>query len=773
MLTPKVIKVEARQFPVTLHFEKRTPEDYIASAFRKTCRIHETLPPGAILVFVTGQNEVRQLMAKLKKRYPVVYETAKNGEVLVKGTKEWKERKVEAAKSIRLEDFKEELNGDDDVEDEENGLMDGDDMNERGAAEAFDDYEEFENGDGDLEDGKVENTVGPPPADCEPLYCLPLYSLLSMGKQRRVFDETPAGMRLCVISTNVAETSLTIPGVKYVIDGGFEKRRLYDSITGVSRFAVCRISQASADQRAGRAGRIAAGHAYRLYSSAVFQDLVKFADPEILTKPADQLVLHLKSMNIVKVVNFPFPSAPDEKMLEAAEQRLCRLGALSESTINGKTEARITKLGKTLAVFPLAPPYAKFIAMADQHNLMSHAILLISLLSVREPLIPVASLRGATPEETKELMKNVLKERRRWCSQSAARRLGDLKVLMHAASVAEQVKYNPQECEKVGLRVKALVEARKLRQQLTNIVNASSKKASAVTIDPNLPPPTDQQAQLLRQMVVASFADRIARRVDRSIGQEEVQKGAYETTLIKEHVFIDPCSVLFTEEPEFVIFQEIVQVNEKKLLTSVCSVDKEWLSRLAESYCHFGDQDKNQEPKYDEVKDCVVKSVKVTFGPMEWELPVENRIVPHDILMYRWFAVFLLDGLVFEKLKEFVPKLLAPPTTMVKSWAKLQKRTESLLNRLIEKEVCIFYSHNSWASCPTKWAIAPCKRQLRPCQWAKRPFAWGYRPFGGRLAHSVGDSPQWQSARSPLVHPFVFCGPTFLPIRSQYIEYNQ
>uniref|UniRef100_A0A1I7UR85 RNA helicase n=1 Tax=Caenorhabditis tropicalis TaxID=1561998 RepID=A0A1I7UR85_9PELO len=680
LLTPKVIKVDARQFPVSVHFEKRTPEDYLSSAFRKTCRIHETLPPGAILVFVTGQNEVRQLITKLKRRYPVVYEIDKSGEVLVKGTKEWKEKKAEAAKNIKLEDFKEE-----EGEKEEEDLEDVDDVNERGAAEAFDDYEELENGDGD--EGNVEAMIGAPPADCEPLYCLPLYSLLSMGKQRRVFDETPAGMRLCVISTNVAETSLTIPGVKYIIDGGFEKRRLYDSVTGVSRFAVCRISQASADQRAGRAGRISAGHAYRLYSSAVYQDCVKFADPEILSKPADQLVLHLKSMNIVKVVNFPFPSAPDEKMLEAAEKRLCQLGALSETTSNGKTVSRITKLGKTLAVFPLAPSYAKFIAMADQHDLMNHAILLISLLSVREPLIPVASLRGSTPEETKELMKNVLKERRRWCTQTGARRLGDLKVLMHAATVAEKVKYNARECEKVGLRVKALVEARKLRQQLTNIVNASCKKEQVAAMDTDLPPPTDQQAQLLRQMVVASFADRLARRVDRSLGQEVVEKGAYETTLIKEHVFIDPCSVLFTEEPEFVTYQELVQVNEKKLMTSVCAVDKEWISRLAESYCRFGELDKNQEPIWDPVKDRVVKTVKVTFGPLDWKLPNENRPVPHDIMQYRYFALFLLNGEIFEKLKEYTGKLLAPPTTMVKSWAKLQKRTEILLNQLIDKEV--------------------------------------------------------------------------------------
>ena len=170
--------------------------------------------------------------------------------------------------------------------------------------------------------------------------------------------------------------------------------RLYDPITGVSQFVVSHVSQASADQRAGRAGRIAAGHAYRLYSSAVFQDFDQFSRPEIMDKPADQLVLHLKSMNIVKVifvnilaknsfkvVNFPFPSAPKSDVLEAAEKRLIKMGALSVTTKNDKTEARITSLGKTLAVFPLAPAYAKVIAMANQHGLLPHAISLISALS--------------------------------------------------------------------------------------------------------------------------------------------------------------------------------------------------------------------------------------------------------------------------------------------------------------------------------------------------------------------------------------------------------
>ncbi|KAJ1374356.1 putative ATP-dependent RNA helicase rha-2 [Parelaphostrongylus tenuis] len=168
----------------------------------------------------------------------------------------------------------------------------------------------------------LDASLSLPPKDCQPLYCLPLYSLMSSEKQRRVFQPPPEGSRMCVIATNVAETSLTIGGIKYVVDSGYEKRRLYDPITGVSQFVVTRISKASADQRAGRSGRTAAGHAYRLYSSAVFQTFEEFSCPEILNKPPDQLVLHLKSMNIVKVVNFPFPSAPDSEALEAAEKAL-------------------------------------------------------------------------------------------------------------------------------------------------------------------------------------------------------------------------------------------------------------------------------------------------------------------------------------------------------------------------------------------------------------------------------------------------------------------
>lgn len=136
------------------------------------------------------------------------------------------------------------------------------------------------------------------------------------------------------MATNVAETSLTIPNVRYVVDTGKEKRRDFDPITGVSQFRVSWVSQASADQRTGRAGRVGPGHVYRLYSSSVYEDFDRFPPPEILHKPIEQVVLHLKSLNIRRITNFPFPTPPEKDQVAEAERRLQRLGALTVNEVS-------------------------------------------------------------------------------------------------------------------------------------------------------------------------------------------------------------------------------------------------------------------------------------------------------------------------------------------------------------------------------------------------------------------------------------------------------
>merc|ERR1711970_1253077 len=148
--------------------------------------------------------------------------------------------------------------------------------------------------DADLDE---EDDTSTPTGLTAPLHVLPLYSLLSNERQSLIFAGAPPGSRLCVVATNVAETSLTIPGVKYVVDCGKVKTKHWDKVTGVTTFLVEWTSKAQADQRAGRAGRQGAGHAYRLYSSAVFTDMKEFSVPEIQQKPVDDLLLQMKAMN--------------------------------------------------------------------------------------------------------------------------------------------------------------------------------------------------------------------------------------------------------------------------------------------------------------------------------------------------------------------------------------------------------------------------------------------------------------------------------------------
>lgn len=263
---PPVINVDARQYPVDIHFNKRTVlRDYVDEAFKKVSKIHKKLPPGGILVFLTGQDEIRNLCSRLRERFPPKSKSRSE-------ESNWNPRVKLSAKQMDMET--EDVDVENDNDDEE---VDGheDDLD----ASDDSDIEEL------LEDDEFNN---------EPLHILPLFSLLPVGDQLRVFQPPPEGTRLCVVATNIAETSLTIPGIKYVVDCGRVKERVYDKSTGVESFQIGWISKASAAQRTGRAGRTGPGHCYRLYSSAVFErDFAQFSEPEILKYPIEGDSLHI------------------------------------------------------------------------------------------------------------------------------------------------------------------------------------------------------------------------------------------------------------------------------------------------------------------------------------------------------------------------------------------------------------------------------------------------------------------------------------------------
>uniref|UniRef100_A0A8C9FT14 DEAH-box helicase 37 n=1 Tax=Pavo cristatus TaxID=9049 RepID=A0A8C9FT14_PAVCR len=538
-------------------------------------------------------------------------------------------------------------------------------------------------GDGDSEEGlKSDSSL--------PLYVLPLYSLLAPEKQAKVFRPPPPGTRLCVVATNVAETSLTIPGIKYVVDCGKVKKRFYDKITGVSSFRVTWISQASANQRAGRAGRTEPGHCYRLYSSAVFMDFEKFSAPEITKRPVEDLILQMKALNIEKVINFPFPTPPPAEALAAAEELLIALGALKEPPMTGRLKEQqaaklscpISPLGRVMATFPVAPRYAKMLALSRQHDCLPYTITIVSAMTVRE-LFEEFDRPAASEEETVKLKGKkgrLVQMQRIWAGQGSLQKLGDLMVMLGAVGACEYSGCTPKFCEENGLRYKAMLEIRRLRGQLTTAVNSVCTDAG-LYVDPKMKPPTEAQATYLRQIVLAGLGDHLARRVQAEELLDDKWKNSYKTALLDDPVFIHPSSVLFKQLPEFVVYQEIVETT-KLYMKGVSAVEPEWIPALLPLYCHFGKPLENPPPSYCPETGRVRCHRPSVFYRVSWQLPAVEVDYPEGIDRYKYFARFLLEGKV-RKLGSYSQCLLSSPLIMLKTWSKLQPRTESLLQALV------------------------------------------------------------------------------------------
>lgn len=487
---PPVVQAEGRQFTVTNHFARQTRHDYVEELFKKITKAHKKLPPGGFLVFLTGQNEITHLSKKLKETFKIGT-MASGPQVRISGQ--------DAPAEAEDVDFgglmEEELDSDDESVD-----FEGDD-----------------NDDAEFDVGEAEE-VGP-----AKMHVLPLYSLLPTKEQLRVFEPPPDGSRLVILATNVAETSLTIPGIRYVFDCGRSKERKYDEKTGVQSFEISWISKASASQRAGRAGRTAPGHCYRMYSSAVFErDFREFAEPEILRMPIEGVVLQLKAMNLQHVVNFPFPTPPDRASLAASEKLLTYLSAISPT-------GQITKVGSTMSIFPLSPRFARILLIGHLHGCLPYTIALVAGLSTSDIFIPENQVVPAlTPKDDQDedshfTQADRLEEdarnaiRRKYNSvQHAFCSLDDRSDAIKLLQAVGEFAHEPTEawCHAHYVRYKVLKEILQLRRQITDLLRTNIPAFAGLTFVDKLPPPSVTQIKALKQMVAAGFIDHVAIRAD-------------------------------------------------------------------------------------------------------------------------------------------------------------------------------------------------------------------------------------------------------------------
>ena len=229
---------------------------------------------------------------------------------------------------------------------------------------------------------------------------LPLYARLSLAEQHRVFS--PGSRPRIVLATNVAETSLTVPGIKYVIDTGTARISRYSARTKVQRLPIERISQASANQRSGRCGRVSDGIAIRLYSEEDFNSRPEFTDPEILRTNLAAVILQMIAIGVVRepgdISRFPFVQPPASRAINDGVNLLRELGALTERTRRkgrgGNNSATLTAIGRAMAAFPVDPRLARMIIEGGRRNCAKEMMVLAAALTIQDPRERPADVRA-------------------------------------------------------------------------------------------------------------------------------------------------------------------------------------------------------------------------------------------------------------------------------------------------------------------------------------------------------------------------------------------
>lgn len=373
------------------------------------------------------------------------------------------------------------------------------------------------------------------------LSILPIYSQMPADLQAKIFDRAPPGVRKVIVATNIAETSLTVDGIMYVVDTGFSKLKVYNPRMGMDTLQITPISQANASQRAGRAGRTGPGKAFHLYTERAFRDELYIAQiPEIQRTNLANTVLLLKSLGVKDLLDFDFMDPPPQETITTSLFDLWALGALTNL-------GELTDLGRKMTSFPMDPSLAKLIIMSSStYSCSEEMCTIVSMLSV-----PSVFYR---PKERLE-------------ESDAARE----KFFVHDSdhltllTVYQQWVANGMKdgwCTKHFLHPKALHKAREIRQQIEDIMKSLDMPLVSCGYD----------LDTVRQCICSGFYHQAAKR-----------KGLGEYVNLRTSVAVQlhPTSALFNsgDPPDYVVYHELI-LTSKEYMSCVTAVDAHWLADL-------------------------------------------------------------------------------------------------------------------------------------------------------------------------------------------------
>merc|ERR1719167_132086 len=455
-----IFTIPGRTFPVEILYTREPETDYLDASLITIMRIHLNEPPGDVLLFLTGQEE------------------------------------IDTACEVLFERMK---------------------------------------------------SLGP---EVPELIILPVYSALPSEMQSRIFDPAPPGARKVVIATNIAETSLTIDGILYVVDPGFVKQKVYNSKTGMDSLVVTPISQAQAKQRSGRAGRTGPGKTYRLYTErACREEMLPTPVPEIQRTNLASTVLSLKAMGINDLIGFDFMDAPPVEAMIHALELLHTLSALDD-------EGLLTRLGRRMAEFPLEPNLAKMLIMSVNLACSDEILTIVSMLSVQNVFY--------RPKEKQA----VADQRKAKFNQPE----GDHLTLLAVYNSWRNNKFSSAWCYENFVQQRTLKRSQDVRKQLLGIMDRH--KLDVVSCG--------QSTTRVQKAICSGFF--------RNAAKKDPQEG-YRTLVDAQMVAIHPSSALFHRQPEWVVFHEVVQTT-KEYLREVTTIDPKWLVEYAPAFFKFSDPTK-------------------------------------------------------------------------------------------------------------------------------------------------------------------------------------
>lgn len=448
-----ILTIPGRTYPVEVMYSREPESDYLDAALTTAMQIHLTEPPGDILLFLTGKEEIDTSCE-------ILYERMK--------------------------------------------------------------------------------ALGPSVPE---LIVLPIYGALPSETASRIFDPAPSGSRKIVIATNIAETSITIDGIYFVIDPGFVKQTAYDAKLGMDRLQVTPVSQAQAKQRAGRAGRTGPGKCFRLYTEAAYQsEMLPTTIPEIQRQNLSNTILMLKAMGINDLLHFDFMDPPPTNTMLTALEELYALSALDE-------EGLLTRLGRRMADFPMEPALAKSLIMSVELGCSDELLSIVAMISASQTVFHRPKDKQQQADQKKAKFHDPT---------------GDHLTLLNVYIAWKQSRMSDPWCFENFIQPRNMRRAEDVRKQLVQILDRHRLRVVSCGKD----------TTRVRQALASGFF--------RNSSRKDPQEG-YKTLVEGTPVYMHPSSALFGKAAEYVIYHSLVETT-KEYMHNVTAIEPKWLTELAPTF---------------------------------------------------------------------------------------------------------------------------------------------------------------------------------------------